>query len=498
MQSMEALDITSLRPDIKAAEDAKTAIKSKLGYRDEEELDTGVQKVQPLPFLDEEIQKYHAQIKESMGPAQEVNDTIPTEVLQRVDRAIALATEGLTSLFKASQLLEFTFDAYQYARGAARDQFDLRRASEVHLSRFEETFKNMIGHRVNADLTQAELEMVKCKRELESALEESRRDIRAQEARAGEEDAVIQNTSLQESHEQVQEMVRMEKSELNLIGDQCLKDMRTIDEELAQLQQRRTKAEQQYRQHDSKRVKTLSENRAEQRELEERLRVLREEEGRLAREGETGEQLQQRAKEAYGSTEREILEWREKIAQLKTRTETSLDVTGCMEECTDMIMVDAKGRKAAWKKRLERLAVESHWVLREGLLIKGAAYMMVLEDNKSNASNSKKLIAHYQNEKMQAARSGFAPRVDEAKRSIEQYTAARAEYEQKIGESSETMKLIREELVTLDAKLHALRPGLKLDTLENRYEDLHQKKEQAFDASGTEGMTFSFYHRLPR
>ena len=33
------------------AEEANAAIKSKLGYRDDEELDTGVQKVQPLPFL---------------------------------------------------------------------------------------------------------------------------------------------------------------------------------------------------------------------------------------------------------------------------------------------------------------------------------------------------------------------------------------------------------------------------------------------------------------
>ena len=37
------------------AEDASTGIKSKLVYRDEEELDTGVQKVQPLPFLGESI-----------------------------------------------------------------------------------------------------------------------------------------------------------------------------------------------------------------------------------------------------------------------------------------------------------------------------------------------------------------------------------------------------------------------------------------------------------
>ena len=68
---------------------------------------------------------------------------IPDQVLQKVDRATTLAKEGETSLFKASQLLEFTFEAYQYARGAARDDFDLKRASERHLSKFEEDFKNV-------------------------------------------------------------------------------------------------------------------------------------------------------------------------------------------------------------------------------------------------------------------------------------------------------------------------------------------------------------------
>ena len=68
---------------------------------------------------------------------------VPSQVLQKVDRATSLATEGETSLFKASQLLEFTFDAYQYSRGAAKDPFDLSRSSEHHLSKFEEDFKKV-------------------------------------------------------------------------------------------------------------------------------------------------------------------------------------------------------------------------------------------------------------------------------------------------------------------------------------------------------------------
>ena len=54
-----------------------------------------------------------------------------------------MAKEGEPSLFKASQLLEFTFEAYQYARGAAQDKYDLKRNSEQHLSKFGEGFENV-------------------------------------------------------------------------------------------------------------------------------------------------------------------------------------------------------------------------------------------------------------------------------------------------------------------------------------------------------------------
>jgi hypothetical protein len=496
--SVEALDITSTRPDIKAAKDANAVIKSKLGYRDEDELDTGVQKVQPLPFLDEEILKYHAQIRESVTPAQRVNDKIPSQVLQKVDRATDMAKQGETSLFKASQLLEFTFEAYQYARWAAQDQYDLKRTSEQHLTKFEEDFKNMIKYRLEADLAKAAVELENCQHSLEEALEESKGDVGSQEARARDEDAVIEDSSLQESHEQVKEMVRVEKSELHTIGEQCLKDMRTIDEELRTLKQRKNRVDEQCKLEDAKRAKQLKENREEQRELEKRLRALREEEARLVKERKTEEQLQHTADETYAATERDILGWRGKIEHLRARTETSLGVMTCMEECTDMIMEDAKGKKRMWKERLRETAVESLWILRETLLIKGAAFMMVLEDNKCNQAESTKLIAHYENEKISAARSGFAPRVNDAKRCIMQYKGARTEYEQKIAESSEIIKTIREEMATLDEKLHSLRPRLKRDTLENRYEEMKQKKGQAFSAMSTDGIVFSFYHRLPQ
>lgn len=58
--------------------------------------------------------------------------------------------------------------------------------------------------------------------------------------------------------------------------------------------------------------------------------------------------------------------------------------------------------------------------------------------------------------------------VNEAKTNIEKYTAARVEYEEKITESSDTIKSIREEMANCDELLQELRPGLKLDTLEER------------------------------
>ena len=62
------------------------------------------------------------------------------------------------------------------------------------------------------------------------AVEEARKDVRSQEGRATDEDSVINNESLKETHEQVQDMVRLERSELNLIGEQCMRDIKTIGE----------------------------------------------------------------------------------------------------------------------------------------------------------------------------------------------------------------------------------------------------------------------------
>lgn len=69
---------------------------------------------------------------------------------------------------------------------------------------------------------------------------------------------------------------------------------------------------------------------------------------------------------------------------------------------------------------------------------------------------------------MAAARSGFHARVDDVRRSIEGYTAAKNTCDEKITQSSEVLQQLREEFAALDKRLHTLRPGLKLDTLEKR------------------------------
>ena len=56
-------------------------------------------------------------------------------------------------------------------------------------------------------------------------------------------------------------------------------------------------------------------------------------------------------------------------------------------------MADAKRKKTSWKTKLQQLAVDSNWMLRECLLLKGATFMMILEENKSNAAESKKLVS---------------------------------------------------------------------------------------------------------
>ena len=69
---------------------------------------------------------------------------------------------------------------------------------------------------------------------------------------------------------------------------------------------------------------------------------------------------------------------------------------------------------------------------------------------------------------MAAARNGFLARVEDVRRSIERFTESKNMCDEKVTQSSEILQQLRKELEALDKRLHTLRPGLKLDTLEKR------------------------------
>ena len=77
-----------------------------------------------------------------------------------------LAKEGQTSLFKASQLLEFTSSSYKYARFASHDAYDLKRESQQLLGQYDQTFRKLVDCRITADMPGAEAQQEDCFRRL--------------------------------------------------------------------------------------------------------------------------------------------------------------------------------------------------------------------------------------------------------------------------------------------------------------------------------------------
>ena len=165
-ESVVSLSVSNMRPDIDEARQAPARVKVKLVYCNTDELDTGMQKVQPLPFLDEEIERYHKEIEDSIPAAQDTRDEVPANVLSKVTHAIQLANEGKTSLFKASQLLEFTSSSYKYARFASHDKSDLKRESKRLLCEYDETFRQLVDCRIRTDMAGAEMQQQQCFRQL--------------------------------------------------------------------------------------------------------------------------------------------------------------------------------------------------------------------------------------------------------------------------------------------------------------------------------------------
>ena len=80
---------------------------------------------------------------------------MPQTVLAKVDHVIDMATKGKTTLFKASELLEFTLESFQYARRASLDTFDLSRTSGEVLVEYDRLFSEMVSARLNAEMDHA-------------------------------------------------------------------------------------------------------------------------------------------------------------------------------------------------------------------------------------------------------------------------------------------------------------------------------------------------------
>ena len=95
---------------------------------------------------------------------------IPQKVLSKVELVMSMAHEGETSLFKASELLDGIFEAYQYARAAAGDKYDIQRRSQRLLDKYDESFKQMIRSRINTNIPDAEMYQAQCFEELSKFL----------------------------------------------------------------------------------------------------------------------------------------------------------------------------------------------------------------------------------------------------------------------------------------------------------------------------------------
>ena len=64
-------------------------------------------------------------------------------------------------------------------------------------------------------------------------MKEAKSDVETQKERVGREDTqeggeVLDEDALEEVHEQVHEMIKMEKGELEMIKEQCFSDIATI------------------------------------------------------------------------------------------------------------------------------------------------------------------------------------------------------------------------------------------------------------------------------
>ncbi len=87
---------------------------------------------------------------------------VPGQVLSQVNQVIETAKRGETTLYKACALLDFTSEAFQYARQASQDTFDLSRVCQKKLEQSDHVFTEMMEARLNTLIEQAEDCQDKC------------------------------------------------------------------------------------------------------------------------------------------------------------------------------------------------------------------------------------------------------------------------------------------------------------------------------------------------
>eukprot|EP00731_Ephydatia_muelleri_P002617 Em0001g2617a len=214
-----------------------------------------------------------------------------------------------------------------------------------------------------------------------------------------------------------------------------------------------------YTREERSKLEELERNKRRQRELEDELRMLKARENQLRDEVAEGKELQQKVDESQELAN--IDEWKASIAQLQNKTSTSLKIMDLMDECTQAIMSDALKRK--WMSSLQPAL--STWGV---------------DDCKMNLDQIKTSVQEKEAE-TKAAQTGFARKVNDLTRDLDNCHQDRLMYEMKWDMHSSELEALTTKLKSIDSDVAALRPQLELDSLKERYTRFKQAKVQAFE-----------------
>ena len=89
---------------------------------------------------------------------------VPEQLLSMVEHTIQKATEGKTTLYKASALLEFTSNIFLYTHRSTQDRFNISHQHMKLLDQFDDMFGKMMSARLNTNMEQAQNYSDKCVR----------------------------------------------------------------------------------------------------------------------------------------------------------------------------------------------------------------------------------------------------------------------------------------------------------------------------------------------